>query len=74
MPCLELCQLLLHAQVTEDEFANANYPITKLHNYPHTVGQLDYLLCTGHFNALHVYHDGKVSIVSDIIFSRILKT
>lgn len=51
--------ILHNFTVTEDEFANANYPITNLHRYPNHTGQLDFLLSTGHFNALHVYHDGK---------------
>lgn len=45
--------------ITEDEYANAQYPITNMESLTVTDYDTDLLLCSGHFNKLHVYSDGK---------------
>ncbi|OWF43528.1 hypothetical protein KP79_PYT09512 [Mizuhopecten yessoensis] len=45
--------------VTEDEYANTQYPITNLRALTVPDKDTDLLLCTGHFNSLNVYSDGK---------------
>ncbi|KAL3874778.1 hypothetical protein ACJMK2_037747 [Sinanodonta woodiana] len=51
--------ILHNFMVTEDEYANAKYPIRQLASLPVSDGPLDFLLCTGNFNSLQVYLDGK---------------
>ncbi|XP_069116021.1 uncharacterized protein [Argopecten irradians] len=45
--------------VTEDEYANTQYPITNLRALTVADKDTDLLLCTGHFNSLNIYSDGK---------------
>ncbi|KAK3592558.1 hypothetical protein CHS0354_005620, partial [Potamilus streckersoni] len=51
--------ILHNFMVTEDEYANAKYPIRQLASLPVSDGPLDFLLCSGNFNSLQVYLDGK---------------
>lgn len=57
----------LNVQIIEDEYANTQYPITSLKTVTLPDRDTDLLLCAGHFNALHVYSDGKVIYISHSI-------
>ena len=49
-------------QVTLDEFAHAQSPVTHLATVPQPDDVTDILACAGHFNAVMFYQDGKVHI------------
>lgn len=51
--------ILHNFTLTEEEYANAHYHVTELLCHPSANGKADYLLCSGHFNALQIYADGK---------------
>ncbi|XP_053405304.1 uncharacterized protein LOC123566151 isoform X2 [Mercenaria mercenaria] len=51
--------ILHNFTITEEEFGNAKYHITHLICHPSVNLKVDLLLCAGHFNSLHVYHEGK---------------
>ena len=54
------------SQITEDEFANAQYPITILQKVASPDHSTDLLLCAGHFDAVQVFADGKVCRLSTL--------
>lgn len=54
---------VLYFQITEDEYANAQYPITNMKSLTVPDYDTDLLMCSGHFNKLHVYSDGKVTAI-----------
>ena len=49
-------------QITAEEIARAESPITHLAALQLADSPLDLLLCAGHFKALSVYHHGKVCV------------
>ena len=51
-------------QVTEEEYVNTGYTITLLKKLELPEYDNDILVCTGHFNAIHIYLDGKVGYQS----------
>lgn len=58
--CINGAIYVLHNfTITEEELCNAQYHIANLLCYPCSNLKVDAILCCGHFNALHVYHEGK---------------
>lgn len=51
--------ILHNFTITEEEFGNCKYHITNLICHQCSNLKVDLILCAGHFNALHVYHEGK---------------
>ncbi|XP_060574235.1 uncharacterized protein LOC132731946 [Ruditapes philippinarum] len=51
--------ILHNFTISEEEFGNAKYHITHLIPHQSVNLKVDLLLCAGHFNALHIYHEGK---------------
>ncbi|KAL4237600.1 hypothetical protein ACF0H5_002314 [Mactra antiquata] len=51
--------ILHNFTITEEEICNSKYYITNMLSHPTSNPNIDMLLCAGHFNALHVYHEGK---------------
>ena len=55
--------MFLLLQITEEEYVNTGYKITLLKKLELPEYEDNVLICTGHFNALHIYLDGKVNLI-----------
>ncbi|XP_078001268.1 uncharacterized protein LOC144453787 [Glandiceps talaboti] len=53
--------IMSHFQIYSVEYGSVHLPLTQVMTFPASKdGEMDYILCAGHFNSVMLYHTGKL--------------